>query len=153
MFRTADRTYRRLSSIGTLPRRSSALAACLLFAFAATAEASEPLIPSEGVLDSGVDRVKERMEEIVVYGSRKKESSDALLADPLRARILKEIRQLNILDEEFEWRLEAARLEATPPRMRVGYDPRNDDRSAPVLTAQSLPLDLMQPATIFSVDF
>ena len=152
MFRTTGYPHTGKSPFG-LRQLSAALAGCLLCTSAVLAD---PVTPStSNALDAGVDLVRERMEEIVVYASRDQNdaSSDELLADPLRARIMKEIRELNVLDEEFEWRLETASLTLTPPRVRYGYDPRNDERTASTLMVHALPLDLMQPATIFSVDF
>lgn len=151
MFRTADKRVQRRT------RFSQALVVGILAAMSAGAQSAEPISPktTASAMDTGVDLVKERMEEIVVYATRGKRDSshDELLTDPLRTRILEEIRVLNILDEEFEWRMETAKLEMTPPRIRVGYDPRNDGRTSPLLMTHVLPLDLMQPATVFAVDF
>ena len=150
MFRTAD------SRVRLQTRFSKALAVSAIAAFSFAAHADQPVSPTttSNGMDAGIDLVKERMEEIIVYAPRDQNVADqALLADPLRKRIMEEIRLLNVLDEEREWRLETAKLEIKPPRVRLGYDPRNDGRTTPLLMTNVLPLDLMQPATIFSVDF
>ncbi len=151
MFRTAD------SRVRLQTRFSQALAVSAIAAISFAAHADQPVSPTttSNGMDAGIDLVRERMEEIIVYAPRDQMNvaDQALLADPLRERIMEEIRLLNVLDEEREWRLETAKLEIKPPRIRVGYDPRNDERAAPLLMTNVLPLDLMQPATVFSVDF
>jgi len=158
MFRTAEvrsQPSRRKPCSGRL---RILVAGCLaaLTAFSAT-RAEEPVSPetTESALDAGVELVSRRMDEIVVYAYRGMDGRayDSLLVNPLRERILKEIRPLDVLDQPFEWRMETAHLEVSPPRIRFGYDPRTDERAAEFLTAQLLPLDLMRPATIISVDF
>ena len=96
------------------------------------------------------------VEEIVVVGERdgdKPNTYERLLTDPLRERIIKEIRQLEILKEEFEWRQESALLTIRPPRFRWGYDPRDADRSDTLVTTAALPLDLVSPAPVLRIDF
>ena len=96
------------------------------------------------------------VEEIVVVGGRdgdKPNTYERLLTDPLRERIIKEIRQLEILKEEFEWRQESALLTIRPPRFRWGYDPRDADRSDTLVTTAALPLDLVSPAPVLRIDF
>ena len=96
------------------------------------------------------------IEEVVVYGHRGRKPAEAdptLVVDPLRERVLAEIRELRLLDDEFEWRSEPARLDIEPPRIRFGYDPRNASRTPEISPQVALPLDFIQPATLFSVDF
>ena len=96
------------------------------------------------------------IDEIVVFGIRKPKVDQPkpdLFEDPLRKRVLDEIRELRLLEREFEWRSESADLNIEPPRLRFGYDPRNDARLAETSPQVLLPLDRVQPATLFSVDF
>ena len=98
------------------------------------------------------------IEEIVVFGIRKprsKKPEPDILEDPLRVRVLEEIRELRLLDGEFEWRTETADLTVEPPRLRVGYDPRDDARLPETSPQVRLPIDgiSVNPATLFSVDF
>lgn len=96
------------------------------------------------------------IDEIVVTAERKKARapySESPFSDPLRERIRHELRQLNLLIDEYDWRLESVRFEKQPPRFRWGYEPREHLRVASVAPAVTLPLDLVQPATIFSAGF
>lgn len=96
------------------------------------------------------------IDEIIVFGIRKPRVNNpepAILEDPLRARVMKEIRELQLLDGEFEWRNESADLDAEPPRLRFGYDPRSDLRLTETSPQVRLPFEWQQPATLFSVDF
>ena len=96
------------------------------------------------------------VEEIVVVGERESDEPvpyERLLADPLRERIIKEIRELQLLKEELAWRRETAVLTITPPRLRWGYDPRDAARSEALFTAAALPLDLVSPAPVIRIDF
>ena len=96
------------------------------------------------------------VEEIVVVGERDSDKPvpyERLLADPLRERIIEEIRELQLLREEFAWRRETAVLTISPPRLRWGYDPRDAARSEALFTAAALPLDLVSPAPVIRFDF
>ena len=96
------------------------------------------------------------VEEIVVVGERDADEPvpyERLLADPLRERIIKEIRELQLLREELEWRRENVVLTISPPRLRWGYDPRDAGRSEVLFTAAALPLDLVSPAPVIRFDF
>ena len=157
MFRAAEAGFCASPDRAHSKWRLALATGCLLALTGLDVYASEPVSPESAsiALDAGVELVSKRMDEIVVYAYRGMDGRayDALLINPLRERILKEIRQLDVLDEEFEWRMETAHLEVSPPRIRFGYDPRTDERAAEFLMAQLLPLDLMRPATIVSVDF
>ncbi|MEO1201109.1 MAG: hypothetical protein AAFX10_00285 [Pseudomonadota bacterium] len=115
------------------------------------------LAPIEGFkTDTLKPETQRPVEEIVVFGIRKPRVEEPkLLEDPLRLRVLKEIRELQNLDGEFEWRTEAASLDIEPPRFRVGYDPRSDSRRPELSPQVQLPIDSISvnPATLFSVDF
>lgn len=96
------------------------------------------------------------IDEIIVFGIRKprvKSPEPPKFEDPLRARVMKEIRELQLLDGEFEWRTESADLDVEPPRLRFGYDPRSDLRLTETSPQVRLPFEWQQPATLFSVDF
>jgi len=148
-----DPATRRSASILALP-----LAAALALASAANAEPVDDNVPLPVAID-GADATedsRDAIDEIVVYGNRDRDGSDntpSLPIDPLQARVLREIRELGLLEREFDWRTENARLDITPPRIRFGYDPRDYARAPAPGLQQTLPLDLVRPATVVSIDF
>ena len=159
-----------------LPRHLAAWPAALAVCFAACAtaeprgDASADMAATESAAPEAVDPVaiegfktdrltpetSRAIEEIVVFGYRKprvEAPNPKLFEDPLRLRVMKEIRELRLLDGEFEWRTETADLSIEPPRLRVGYDPRSDDRLPELSPQVRLPIDQVRPATLLSVDF
>ena len=146
---------------GAARRRAVVLALPLSALLAAgTAALGEP-VDDVGALPVAIDVPdatgdgRDAIDEIVVYGNRDRDSSDtpSLPIDPLKARVLREIRELELLEGEFDWRSERPRLEVRPPRIRFGYDPRNDTRTPDLGLQRTLPLDFVRPATVVSVDF
>jgi len=102
------------------------------------------------------DSEAEAVEEIVVIGARPGDPRrlDRIYEDPLRARIQRELRELEVLEEEYQWRREGARVEQDPPRIRWGYDPRDELRTRRDNELFDLPTErVTRPATIFSVEF
>jgi len=135
------------------PGRSSSLFSATLLAALLTASPVHAN-PSNAAADS--IEPSSSIEEITVRGQRREEAIELapdLLSDPLRERIQRELQKLNDLEYELEWRQETSRLEIAPPRMRIGYDPRNDQRAPKQIAQNTLPLDFMQPATVISIDF
>ena len=132
----------------------------LLTLFLAMALAGMEALADDGSFDEVTPDERVRyaviVEEIVVVGERESDKPvpyERLLADPLRERIIKEIRELQLLREEFEWRRESAVLTVSPPRLRWGYDPRDAARSEAFITTAALPLDLVSPAPVLRIDF
>ena len=95
----------------------------------------------------------EEIEEIIVSarkpGDRRR--VDKEYEDPLRARILLELHELDVLEEEYEWRTEVEKPSAS--RIRWGYDPREDYRMRNEMALREVPWENSKPATIFSIDF
>ena len=105
--------------------------------------------PRLAVAAAGID-------EIVVTAERHGARAGGLsfpYADPLRERIRRELQQLDLLIDEYDWRQETVRINRQAPRIRWGYDPRDHLRVAALVPRVTLPLDLVQPATVFSVGF
>jgi len=120
--------------------------------------ASPVVIAQSGNEEQSADDefVPDAVEEIVVIGERPGDPRrlDRIYEDPLKTRILREIRQLRVLEEEYEWRRETATVDGDPPRIRWGYDPRDELRTRRDNELFDLPMErTTQPATIFSVDF
>lgn len=96
------------------------------------------------------------IDEIVVTAERSRPRvtvSASPFSDPLRERIRREVEQLSLLIDEYDWRLETVRISEQPPRIRWGYDPREHLRVSAYAPRAILPLDLVQPATVFTVGF
>jgi hypothetical protein len=95
----------------------------------------------------------EEIEEIIVSarkpGDRRR--VDQEYEDPLRARILRELHKLDVLEEEYEWRAEVEKPSAS--RISWGYDPREDYRMRNEMDLREVPWENSKPATIFSIDF
>ena len=127
------------------------LMACLFCAWLGSPAHAETTPVESGFLKSAV-----AIDEIVVVAKRRSsagEDADSVIVDPLKARVLKDIRQQRLLNAEFEWRVAPSLLTIETPRVRWGYDPRDDVRSADTPTLASLPLDVVRAATVFRLDF
>ena len=123
-------------------------AAALVALFGATAFAQqadeEPADESEAV---------ESIEEIIVIapkpGSRRR--VDKEYEDPTRARLLKELYELEVLEEEYEWRTSAT--VESPSRIKWGYDPRDDYKMRNEMDLTDLNFEQTKPATLFRLEF
>lgn len=111
----------------------------------------------EALVNKRIEKIfNERVEEIIVVGNRPAPNANMfrrLYEDPLRKRIREELRQLDVLEEEFAWREETADHSSKPDRIRAGYDPRDALRAGLMPAEFQLPLDLVQPASLIRVDF
>ena len=123
-------------------------AAALVAFFGAAAFAQqadeEPADESEAV---------ELIEEIIVVapkpGSRRR--VDKEYEDPTRARLLKELYELEVLEEEYEWRTSAT--VESPSRIKWGYDPRDDYKMRNEMDLTDLNFEQTKPATLFRLEF
>jgi hypothetical protein len=124
----------------------TAAALVALFGVAAFAQQAdeEPADESEAVED---------IEEIIVVapkpGSRRR--VDKEYEDPTRARLLKELYELEALEEEYEWRKSAA--VESPSRIKWGYDPRDDYKMRNEMDLTDLNFEQTKPATLFRLEF
>ncbi len=95
----------------------------------------------------------EEVEEIIVIapkpGSRKR--VDKEYEDPTRARLLKELYEMQAMEEEYEWRKSAA--EDNPSRIKWGYDPTDDYKRRNEMDLLDLDWEKTKPATIFKLEF
>ena len=121
----------------------AAAALVALFGVAAFAQQAdeEPAYESEAV------------DEIIVVapkpGSRRR--VDKEYEDPTRARLLKELYELEVLEEEYEWRKSAA--VESPSRIKWGYDPREDYKMRNEMDLQDMNWEQTKPATLFRLEF
>lgn len=95
----------------------------------------------------------EAVDEIIVVapkpGSRRR--VDEEYEDPTRARLLKELYELETLEEEYEWRKSAA--VDSPSRIKWGYDPRDDYKMRNEMDLQDMNWEQTKPATLFRLEF
>ncbi len=95
----------------------------------------------------------EEVDEIIVVapkpGGRKR--LDPIYEDPIRARVLKDLHEMQADEEEYEWRKSAA--VEKPPRIKWGYDPRDDYQMRNELDLQDPYWEETRPATLFRVGF
>ncbi len=95
----------------------------------------------------------EELEEIIVVapkpGSRRR--VDKEYEDPARAKLLKDLYELQLDEEEYEWR-KSATVES-PSRIKWGYDPTDDYEMRNRLDMQSLPFENTKPATVCKLEF
>ena len=95
----------------------------------------------------------EAVDEITVVapkaGTRRKVYS--IYEDPLSARVRKDLAQLKIELDEYEWRRAAA--VDSPRRITWGYDPRDDYGMGNDLIVDDSHWGKTRPATLFRVGF
>lgn len=129
----------------------SALLPTLLILFAGGASAQ-----TDGS-DTGEDAdSQEAIEEIVVVGGRSgdRRSLDDIYADEMRERILREIEQLRLEEEDIAWRSESTSIKTGPDsRMSWGYDPRDEMLLRSEMDLATLPQDTVRPASVIRVGF
>ncbi len=124
----------------------AAAALVALFGVAAFAQQAdeEPADESEAV---------EAIDEIIVVapkpGSRRR--VDKEYEDPTRARLLKELYELEVLEEEYEWRTSGT--VDSPSRIKWGYDPRDDYKMRNEMDLLDLNWEQTKPATLFRLEF
>ncbi len=134
--------------MSVLPKRlahrfAAAAAIVTLFGTTALAQQADEVPEEEEV---------EPIEEIIVVaprpGSRKR--LDISYEDPMRARLLKELYEMQEIDKEMAWR-EAGK---SSDGVNWGYDPRDDYHSFSELDTTLGPdSDRTKPATLFKFEF
>ena len=119
--------------------------AALFVLFGATAFAQQA--------DSEPADKSEELDEIIVIapkpGSRRR--VDQEYEDPARAKLLKDLYELQLDEEEYEWRKSAA--VESPSRIKWGYDPTDDYEMRNRLDMQALHFENTRPATLFRLEF
>lgn len=95
----------------------------------------------------------EEVEEIIVVAPRPGDRTrvDPEYEDPLRKRILKDLYEMRMLEEEYEWRKAGA--DRSKSRIKLGYDPRDDYRMRNEMDFDELPFEQTKPATLFRFEF
>ena len=95
----------------------------------------------------------EEVEEVIVVapkpGSRKR--VDKEFEDPTRARLLKDLYEMQADEEEYEWRKSAA--EENPSRIKWGYNPRDEYQMRNKIDLEDPNWGKTKPATLFRLEF
>jgi len=126
--------------------RAAITAATLIYASVVFSQ-DEEAAPAEDATD-------ESIEEIVVYAPSAGDEidMDARYAELFRTRAAAELDRLDVLNEEYEWRV-AMSEDDDSSRIKWGYNPEAEMSMRRDTTLTELPTDTVQPATLFRVQF
>jgi hypothetical protein len=100
------------------------------------------------------DTADEAIEEIVVYAYKPGDEidMDARYAELFRTRAAAELDRLEVLNEEYEWRVSMSEAESES-RIKWGYNPEAEMSMRRDTTLTDLPTDTVKPATLFRAQF
>jgi hypothetical protein len=100
------------------------------------------------------DTTGEAIEEIVVYAYRPGDEidMDARYAELFRTRAAAELDRLEVLNEEYEWRVAMSEAESSS-RIKWGYNPEAEMSMRRDTSLTDLPMDTVKPATLFRAQF
>ncbi len=130
--------------------KQAALAlACVLFACLATAQVEEAAETD----DEEPAESSEAIDEIVVTAEKPGDrvSMETPYEELMKQRLLEEYDRMVREQEELAWR-QAPSVE-DPSRISFGYRPQDSRREDTGDRINTLPLDLMKPATVFRFEF
>lgn len=94
-------------------------------------------------------------EEIVVKAGKPGDQVDveAQYRESLRLRLLRELDELQVLEEEYAWRTSEQPVIEGPGRITWGFDPVKEEETSAERDIWSLPADRQKPATLFRAQF
>ncbi len=126
--------------------RAVVSAAILLYAGVAFAQDEE--------VEEVEDTTDEVIDEVVVYAYKPgdKIDMDARYAELFRSRAALELDRLEVLDEEYQWRVEMSEADSSS-RIKWGYNPEDQMSRQRDTTLTDLPMDVVKPATLFRAEF
>lgn len=127
-----------------------------LLGTAAFAQEADDVLPvlGEQVEDlPGLADETQEIEEIIVVAPRPgaRRRIDPIYEDPMRARLLKELYEMERIDEEMAWRQSGT--DDSSSRIKWGYDPQDDYRIRSEMEINDTQLGNTRPATLFRVEF
>lgn len=130
-------------------------AAILIYAgvaFAQDEEAEEAEAAEQ--VEQVEDTTEEVIEEVVVYAYKPGDEidMDARYAELFRSRAALELDRLEVLDEEYQWRVEMSEADSSS-RIKWGYNPEDQMSRQRDTTLTDLPMDVVKPATLFRAEF
>jgi len=94
------------------------------------------------------------IEEIIVYAYRPGDEidMDARYAELFRTRAAAELERLEVLDEEYQWRVSMTEAESES-RIKWGYNAESQESMGRDTSLTDLPSDFVKPATLFRAQF
>jgi hypothetical protein len=100
------------------------------------------------------DTPDEAIEEVIVYAYKPGDEidMDARYAELFRTRAAAELDRLDVLNEEYEWRVSVSEAEPES-RIKWGYNPEADMGMRRDTSLTDLPMDVVKPATLFRAEF
>jgi hypothetical protein len=121
-------------------------AAILIYASAAISQ-NEEAEQVEDTTDAAI-------EEIIVYAYKPGDEidMDARYAELFRTRAAAELDRLEVLDEEYQWRVSMSEAESES-RIKWGYNAESQESMGRDTSLTDLPLDFVKPATLFRAQF
>jgi hypothetical protein len=135
-------------SLNSLFSRSAVTAAILIYASVAFSQDEE----AEQVEDT----TDEVIEEVVVYAYKPGDEidMDARYAELFRTRAAAELDRMEVLDEEYQWRVAMSEADAeSESRIKWGYNPEAEMSMRRDTSLTDLQSDQVKPATLFRVQF
>ena len=131
------------------------IAVSLVYIDGARAEPLKLELLSTSIAPAALQGEPKLFDEIIVFGSREKHKlpEQRALDEALLERVLRDLELQQEVQKELEWREASADLDERPIRVRFGYDLREQAREPTHREQRLLPMDLVMPATVLSVDF
>jgi hypothetical protein len=138
-----------LVSHNSLFSRAVVTAAILIYASAAFSQDEE----AEQV-EQVEDTTDEPIEEVVVYAYKPGDEidMDARYAELFRTRAAAELDRMEVLNEEYEWRVSMSEAESSS-RIKWGYNPEAEMSMRRDTSLTDLPSDRVKPATLFRIQY
>lgn len=100
------------------------------------------------------DTTDEAIEEVIVYAYKPGDEidMDARYAELFRTRAAAELDRLEVLDEEYQWRVSMSEAESES-RIKWGYNAEAEMSMRRDTSLTDLPTDTVKPATLFRAEF
>ena len=133
-------------SRNSLFSKAAVSAAMLMYASAAISQNEQ----AEQVEDT----TDEAIEEVIVYAYKPGDEidMDARYAELFRTRAAAELDRLEVLDEEYQWRVSMSEAESES-RIKWGYNAEAEMSMRRDTSLTDLPTDTVKPATLFRAQF
>ena len=133
---------------------SRAVVSAAILIYAGVAFAQDEEAEEAEQVEQVEDTTEEVIEEVVVYAYKPGDEidMDARYAELFRSRAALELDRLEVLDEEYQWRVEMSEADSSS-RIKWGYNPEDQMSRQRDTTLTDLPMDVVKPATLFRAEF